>query len=119
MEDKRRFTRIIFSTPAQLQVNGELYKTELVDLSLKGALVKNIDNFAQQNGEHCSLFFSLEDSEITIEMVGHLAHIEPNTIGIMCEKIDIESVSHLKRLIELNVGSEELLHRDLDNLSHP
>jgi hypothetical protein len=33
--------------------------------------------------------------------------------------MELDSASHLKRLIELNVGSEDLLHRNLENLSHP
>lgn len=31
--------------------------------------------------------------------------------------IDIDSASHLKRLVELNVGTDELLHRELEHLT--
>ncbi len=31
--------------------------------------------------------------------------------------IDIESIAHLRRLVELNVGDDSLLHRDLEHLS--
>ncbi|EEX38264.1 hypothetical protein VIB_000209 [Vibrio metschnikovii CIP 69.14] len=30
--------------------------------------------------------------------------------------IDLESIAHLKRLVELNIGDDELLHRDLEHL---
>ncbi len=35
-----------------------------------------------------------------------------------CEHIDIDSITHLKRLIELNLGDEALLHRELAHLIH-
>lgn len=119
MQEKRQFTRIVFSTPAKLQLDGHLYDTSLVDLSLKGALITNHEHFTAQAGMPCSLFFKLDGSDITIEMLGKLSHIESEQIGLACQQMDIESVSHLKRLIELNVGSEDLLHRELEHLAHP
>lgn len=119
MEDKRRFTRIIFSTPARLLVGYHSFETRLIDLSLKGALVETPEKFDADLNQLCKLHFVLEGSDVNIEMAGELVHIEDHSVGIEFEKIDIESVSHLRRLIELNVGSEELLHRDLENLSHP
>lgn len=119
MEEKRRFTRIFFSTPAKLQVSGQLYDTSLIDISLKGALIKNTEEIQDHTRENCNLTFILPDSDIQIEMSGKIVHTEVNTIGVACDKIDIDSVTHLRRLIELNIGSEEMLHRDLASLSHP
>lgn len=119
MENKRRFTRIIFSTPASLQINGKLYETTLIDLSLKGALIELPKGAAIEPGLACDLDFKLSGSDVHIEMLGEVSHIESNTIGVQCKIMELESASHLRRLIELNVGSEELLHRELDNLSHP
>ena len=45
MEDRRRFTRIIFSTPAFLSNMGIIWSCTLIDLSLKGALVDKPDNW--------------------------------------------------------------------------
>ncbi|NVK23600.1 MAG: PilZ domain-containing protein [Gammaproteobacteria bacterium] len=116
MEDKRRFHRIFFSTPVSIQVGGKLYSSELIDLSLNGALIKQTGSLALKSNDVCNLNFKLENSEVYIDMTGVVAHVEPNTVGIQLDKIDIESVSHLKRLITLNIGDEELLHRDLENL---
>lgn len=119
MEDKRRFTRIVFTTPASLQVDGQLYATKLIDLSLKGALIEVPAASNLVAGTHCNLSFALGDVDTNIDFDGEIAHIEKDTIGIVCKKMELESASHLKRLIELNVGSEELLHRNLENLSLP
>lgn len=119
MEDKRRFTRIVFTTPASLEVDGHMYPTKLIDLSLKGALIEVPATSELQVGATCNLSFALGDADINIEFDGEIAHIEEAAIGIVCKKMELDSASHLKRLIELNVGSEDLLHRNLENLSHP
>lgn len=119
MEDKRRFTRIVFTTSASLQVNGQLFSTKLIDLSFKGALIEVPTAANLELGEPCNLSFALGDVDTNIEFDGEIAHIERDAIGIVCQRMELESASHLRRLIELNVGSEELLHRNLENLSHP
>jgi hypothetical protein len=42
-----------------------------------------------------------------------VAHIEKGSAGFRCDKIEAESAVHLRRLVELNLGDEELLHREL------
>jgi len=51
-------------------------------------------------------------------MTASVAHIDPTRIGFICEHIDLDSITHLKRLVELNLGDEELLHRELSSLIH-
>jgi hypothetical protein len=119
MPDCRRFTRIIFSTPVKLSGQKGIWKTELVDVSLKGALVKTPGNWHSVVGEQFTLSFVLAGSDIDIHMLVHKAHQIDNCIGFTCDSIDIDSASHLRRLIELNVGNADLLNRDLEHLSHP
>lgn len=122
MEDKRRFTRIVFSAPATLCVDNKNYATTLVDVSLKGALVARVaDEFGAETSKTkpCQLTFKLIGSEVEIVLEGHIAHVEDAYFGITCDKIDIQSASHLKRLVELNVGNAELLDRNLDSLTLP
>jgi len=119
MEEKRRFTRIFFSTPVVLTVGNNVFGSTLIDVSLKGALIASTDELKQFKNQDCRLQFDLPDSDISIEMAGHIVHVEESSTGIGCDKIDIESVTHLRRLIELNVGSSDLLDRDLESLSHP
>jgi hypothetical protein len=40
----------------------------------------------------------------------------PHRIGYRWEKIDLDSFSQLKRLVELNLGDPELLNRELSAL---
>ena len=51
-----------------------------------------------------------------IEMLATVSHAEGKNVGVRCESIDLDSVSHLRRLVELNVGDESILQRDLSSL---
>ena len=45
-------------------------------------------------------------------------HIEDDHTGYRCEHIDLDSISHLRRLVELNLGDPDILDRELSELSH-
>lgn len=119
MQNRRHFTRIIFSTTAHLSDMGKVWTTELIDLSLKGALVKKPDNWKSGDAKSVLLTFKLAQSEIELNMNTSVVHEKEEYLGLLCEQIDIDSATHLKRLIELNVGDDELLNRELDALAHP
>lgn len=119
MQERRHFTRIIYHTPASLRFQDIDYETEILDLSLKGALINKPEKWpaACDIAKPAILTFKLANSDVTIEMSVSLAHVESNQLGLRCEQISIDSVTHLKRLIELNMGDEEELYRELEFLA--
>ncbi len=123
MENKRKYNRILFSAIAHLIIAEEHYETTLIDLSLKGALVDmpedwpGIENI--ENREDATLSFTLSDGSIDITMSVSLAHEHGGHIGLSCNKIHIDSATHLRRIIELNLGDSLLLDRDFEHLAVP
>ncbi|EWH12186.1 hypothetical protein DS2_00645 [Catenovulum agarivorans DS-2] len=124
MDERRHFTRIFFAIPAQLSNKQNCWDVNLIDLSLKGALVSLPENNQQANLQSQSeqtnfeLIFELPNSDVTIEMQVTIAHIAQSYIGLECKQIDIDSAAHLKRLLQLNMADETLLSRELENLIH-
>ncbi|MCD8547157.1 MAG: PilZ domain-containing protein [Aeromonadaceae bacterium] len=116
MVDRRRFFRVVFSTPALLSQGEQQWPTRLLDLSLQGALVERPLDWPVEASGRYELKFCLADSEIELRMEVEPTHADPSRLGLYCHHIDIDSASHLKRLIELNVGSGELLQRELAHL---
>ena len=45
-------------------------------------------------------------------------HEENNHIGFKTEYMDIDTATNLRRLVELNLGNESLLDRELSELVH-
>ena len=46
-----------------------------------------------------------------------VVHVEDHETGLQCNAIDIDSVTHLRRLVELNLGDSEQLNKELSQLS--
>ena len=115
--DNRRFSRVNFTGKAHLEIGSHSCATEVLDLSLKGALIKKPADWPRSLPKVMQLRISLNDFPVELTMDVSVAHQSATTVGLHCEKIDIESVSHLRRLLELNLGDAELLSRELSELS--
>ncbi len=114
---QRRFTRIPFHVPAQLEIEGEKLPCSLVNVSLKGALVELTQGTAPAKGATCSVTIDLDPgSGARIRMDGDVAHQRGRHVGIRCDELDLESVQHLRRILEFNVGDESVVLRELGEL---
>ncbi|PIE41195.1 MAG: PilZ domain-containing protein [Gammaproteobacteria bacterium] len=113
MNEKRHFTRVQFDASAVIKTAEGIWDTKVIDLSLKGALIEKPDT-AFVNNEPIELKLTLSDSRTEIIMQGRIAHTSNNHIGMVCEHIDVDSISHLRRIVELNTGQQELLERELE-----
>lgn len=115
-DDRRRFTRIPFRLDAELSRGDERWPTRVLDVSMKGALVERPANWDTMQNDIYTLSIELADAGPTIRLGGRAAHVDETRIGLRCESIDDESLSHLKRLVELNLGDPALLYRELEAL---
>lgn len=114
--NRRQFARIAFHAPAELTTGQGQDDVTILDLSLKGALIRLPVGAKARVGENCSLRVRLGEPESSIRMQGTLAHIEGLYAGLTCRNIDLDSVTHLRRLVELNLGDPALLERELGAL---
>ena len=115
-QNRRRFHRILFDAPATLHHDHHHHSTTLIDVSLKGALIRRPEEWTAAPGDSVELEIHLGDGEPHITMQGAVTHVEHDHIGIRCDQIDIDSISHLRRLAELNLGDAELVERELEAL---
>jgi hypothetical protein len=111
---QRRFNRIPFDVTARLQSAEHLWEGQLVDISLHGALIRT-DETVHTNDGQLLLTVQLEGGP-SIYMDVEIAHREGNETGLRCKDIDVDSITHLRRLLELNLGDSELLQRELSAL---
>ena len=111
-KNRRQFWRAHFHSPVQLSLHGQLTEADLYDISLKGALVKVPAGWTGKQGDRCQLRLSL-GTGATISMSADVMHVAGQRVGLECERIDLDSVTHLRRLVELNSGDSALLDREL------
>lgn len=115
--EKRRYSRITFAVPAQLVCADGEWGSEVLDLSLKGALLRAPTGWVGVPGDLCTLRIPLDaGGESEIRMEAAVAHVGRDRIGLSCREIDLDSLTHLRRLIELNLADESLLQRELGKL---
>ncbi|NMH66565.1 PilZ domain-containing protein [Shewanella salipaludis] len=113
MDERRMFSRVLFAAPAQLHQKLRSWPTHILDLSLNGALVEEPQDFDPKPDEVLWLSLCLPDSDIQVRMETLLVHRDRRQLGLKCTHIDIDSISHLRRMMELNLGDASLLNREL------
>jgi len=115
--ERRHFVRVGFDAPALLTTATDAYSVHVQDLSLKGALLMVPAQANLEAGVLCQLTIPLADTGNHIAMSAEVAHMEGLHTGLLCRGIDLDSVTHLRRLIELQLGDPALLERDLGELT--
>lgn len=119
-DERRRFSRIPFDANAHINSHeGDLHlNCHVIDVSLNGILIAKPTDWLGKMNEHYTVDLLLENGQLVIKMDVAVAHIDDDSIGFICEHIDLDSITHLKRLVELNLGDEGLLSRELSALIH-
>lgn len=114
-KERRQFSRILFDAWAELRQGEKSWHVAVVDLSLNGLLVGEPMDWAIDKMQPLSAAIRL-DANATIQMTVLWRHDKNGQIGFECEHIDIDSISNLRRLVELNLGNPALLERELGAL---
>ncbi|MBT3310294.1 MAG: PilZ domain-containing protein [Gammaproteobacteria bacterium] len=117
MTEHRNHHRVHFDYIVDFEFDKQRHTCELFDISLRGALIGACTGATPEAGTPCKLIIKLDATEQTkIVMFGSIAHKKENRVGIICEEIDIDSMTHLRKLVEYNLGDVELVNRELDAL---
>lgn len=116
MDDQRKFTRITFAAKASLICADERWKVELIDISLHGVLIQCVCLETLMTGSAVTVLVDLAGEENSIEMHGKVTYIHADHVGVVCEHMDVDSISELRRIVELNLGDDKLLQREISAL---
>lgn len=115
--ERRQFTRIPFDAQTMMAQGDRQWSVDLIDLSLKGLLINAPEDWQARFNDELIATITL-DGDITIKMEVQQRHTEHGHIGFECQHIDIDSISHLRRLVELNLPDTSQLERELIALGH-
>lgn len=111
-DERRQFWRAAFHSPVRVTLHDGTTYARLVDISLKGALLDVAASWQGKLGDECQLRLDLAPGTI-ITMWTTVVHVDKSSVGLRCDSIDLDSVTHLRRLVELNSGDPALLEREL------
>lgn len=112
-KERRQFSRVIFQTKCHLTFGNKTLNGELIDISLKGALIKNAHPLTIKSGDPCQFDFALEGDGIVLNFDATLVYSQGRRLGIQFGSIDIEAMTHLRRLVELNICGANTIRNEL------
>jgi len=114
--DKRQYTRVNFDTTAKLTKDDQTFECQIIDLSIHGVLLRPHGVVRSNEGADYELEIPLSDNQNSIKMSLKLAHKHPQSLGFVCDSIDLDSITHLRKIVELNSGDPSMLERDFQSL---
>jgi len=120
MLERRKFSRVNFTGTCVLVFDKKTehhdFEAALIDISLNGALISINPIVVDLEEELIQLHLALEGSEIELILNGVVCHQQETLLGMQFGKLSIETTSHLKRLIELNIASHVDMEREFAQL---
>jgi len=111
----RRFLRSVFQSSARLNLAGSMHDVQLLDVSLKGALVDTGVMRRCEIGGRGRLRLLLSPTTF-IAMDVAVTRVSGSQLGLQCLHIDLDSMTHLRQLMERNAQDPALLRRELSTL---
>ncbi len=113
MKERRVFSRIKFVTDVKLICRGQTYSSDMLDISLRGALLVPHNDPQIKTGETCELKFELPETDIVLQFTMELAHAEGDNLGFKFLSEDVETMTHLRQLLSLNLGNPDKITEEL------
>lgn len=116
VDEKRRFSRIVFNVRAKLSTSSnEYYVDRIVNLSVGGCLLEIFDNLP--SGIECSVTILLDRMAPGVEIFGRVVRVNAEGVGIQFTRIDPENLFHLQNIIKYNAEDPDKIEQEID--SHP
>lgn len=109
----RRFRRIPFAAEVTLSTGQSTWSGELLDVAMKGAMVGTPAPLPLELGTKCNLCITLPGTPISLEFQTKLVHCEEGHYGFKFISEDLQTLTHLRKLIELNTGDAEATRSEL------
>ena len=113
--ERRQYQRIPFIAELIMSKDGEAWSCVLLDISLKGLLVEPPSGIEPQADALYDIELVLSE-EVSITMQARISHSSEEHWGLEWENIDLEGLTHLRRLLELNLADPDEMHRELAEL---
>ena len=120
-DEQRRFRRVDF-VDAVLVVSDDVegnheasWEAQCIDISMRGMLLEVPDKFPLEVGMPFEVQLILSE-DISIEMPCTLVHIEGHQAGFRAEMMSLDSLTNLRRLLELNLADNTEIERELGAL---
>jgi hypothetical protein len=116
-ENRRRFTRVPFCVDANLNKDEQTWPVRIADLSIRGALLELPAGLELRLNDEYLLTVRLEGSTIDLRFTSKPVRQENNRGGFTLLAADIETLTHIRALLEYNTGDPDGVLQELLTLA--
>ncbi len=113
MKERRVFSRIKFVADVKLICDGVTYGADMLDISLRGALIIPHDDLKIKSGDLCELKFALPETDIVLQFAMELVHAAEDNLGFKFLSENVDTMTHLRQLLSLNLGNPTKITEEL------
>jgi len=114
-KERRQFQRIPFIAEVLMSSDSQQWSSGLEDISLKGLLIASPEGIEPEKDHVYDIELVLGEGA-TITMGAKISHTTKHHWGLQWENIELEGLTHLRRLLELNMADSDEMHRELAEL---
>lgn len=113
MDDQRQFSRIDIHCKTLILLDQMVFKADLVDLSLKGCLVSVPNGCPVSKGDLCIIEIVLQGESFPLRFNVKTVHSDIDSYGFKFIDMDVDTLTSLRRIVELNTGDADKVSNEL------
>lgn len=113
--DRRRHARVRFQANARLSGDTVYWPCQLIDVSVKGALLTRPEGWHGNAGDRTLLEITLGDGP-PVEMDVNLVRVEDDRVACDWDMFDVRGLMQLRRMLEHQLGDPERVAREFEIL---
>ena len=114
MDTERRFTRVGCSYKALVSIDNVLaIEVNILNISLNGAFLELKNDFVLQEGDKWPLTFELPGSDVNLKFDTEVVHARMNRVGVKFTHVDIDTMIHLRSLLEARSANPQQIANEL------
>ena len=118
MKARRKFTRVECNMNVLVQIDNVMFlEANILNISLKGAFFKFADYCVFKKGDKWDLKFKLPNFDFNLQFEIEVTHSHNHLVGVKFVHMDIETMQHLRSLIEGRISNPEEIERELELLN--
>jgi len=116
MTSTRRFSRVKCVEKCVVETAAGPHEVTLLDISLRGALVEHDAALSVTKGDRWKLIFQLDHSDIVLEFGVEVIHSHENLAGVKFIEVDLDTMIHLRSLMEARTVNPDQVRYELEFL---
>ncbi len=104
--DKRTEKRINFNVTGTVEYNGSSCSGDIENLSMKGMFLKACEDIPLDTAVKITINLSGASSELVVHIDGKITRQDSDGIAVLFDRIDLDSYTHLRNIINYNIREE-------------